>query len=177
MKTAEGSNGAMKTSRACNGCEKGASIIEFGLIVIPLLGFIFLMMDVAWIIFARSTLQHAAREGVRYAITGQTETGKGQLQSIQDAVNRSSFGFLTPNSCNQFASWTDPISIQFFSPTDLQTPLGGTGSNAGGNVVQVSINGVKFCSVPLIVSAPSITLSATSSDVMETSPVGGPPPL
>jgi hypothetical protein len=47
-------------------------------VLLPLCGFVFLILDMAWAFYVRATLQSAVREGVRYAITSQTMTGMGQ---------------------------------------------------------------------------------------------------
>src|SRR6266545_4577806 len=48
---------------------RGAEILEVALIIVPLFGMIFLLLDISMVIFLRSTFQHAVREGVRYGIT------------------------------------------------------------------------------------------------------------
>lgn len=50
----------------------GQAIVEFALILTVLLMMIFLIIESARILWAWNTVQHAAREGARYAITGQT---------------------------------------------------------------------------------------------------------
>ncbi len=51
----------------------GQALVEFALIISVLLMMIFLIIESARILWAWNTVQNAAREGVRYAITGQTE--------------------------------------------------------------------------------------------------------
>ena len=46
---------------------RGVELIEFTLVLLPLLGFIFLVLDLGWAIYKRATLQFAVREGCRYA--------------------------------------------------------------------------------------------------------------
>jgi hypothetical protein len=58
--------------------ERGSQVVEVGLVLLPLCGFVFLILDMAWAFYVRATLQSAVREGVRYAITSQTMTGMGQ---------------------------------------------------------------------------------------------------
>ena len=50
---------------------KGQAIVEFALIITVLLMMIFLIIESGRILWAWNTVQHAAREGARYAITGQ----------------------------------------------------------------------------------------------------------
>src|ERR1035441_2311267 len=56
--------------------QRGSQIVEFTLAFIPMLMFIFLILDVAWAIYTRATLQYAVEQGVRYAVTSQTGTSK-----------------------------------------------------------------------------------------------------
>lgn len=50
---------------------KGQAIVEFALIISVLLMMIFLIIESGRILWAWNTVQHASREGARYAITGQ----------------------------------------------------------------------------------------------------------
>jgi TadE-like protein len=159
--------------------EKGASIIEFALVILPLLALVFGIINVSWILFAQNTLQQAVREGVRYGITGRTMGGMGLNGSIQQVVQNYSFGFLNPvPGCSD--NPPPAVNIKYYSQSDLTTPLApdDPSSPTGGNVLQVSVTGVQFCNVILItLQGAGIGLSATASDVMESSPPGQLPPL
>jgi Flp pilus assembly protein TadG len=146
--------------------EKGSEIIEFGLVIVPLLAFVLLIVDIAWVLFAQSTLQFAASEGVRYAVTSQTMSGMGQDASIRTVVINDAFGFVT-------SATSSNIAINYYNPSTLAA----TTSNAGGNVVQIVISGVNVYPLgPVWRSQTAMVLSASSSDVMEASPGGIPPP-
>jgi Flp pilus assembly protein TadG len=145
--------------------ERGSEIVEFGLVMLPLLAFVLLIIDIAWILFAQSTLQHAVSEGVRYAVTSQTMTGMGQDASIDTVIINNSFGFVTQANVSS-------IAINYFNPATLAP----TTSNAGGNVVQIVISGINVYPLgPIWRSKTAMVLSARSSDVMEASPGGIPP--
>jgi Flp pilus assembly protein TadG len=146
--------------------EKGSELVEFGLTIVPLMGFIFLIMDLSWMIFAQVTLQSAVREGVRYAITSQTQNGIGQDASIKAVVQSNAMGFLAGTS------GLGKIYINYYNPTTLSS----TSSNAGGNIVEVGINGFALNPFgPIMRSGSPITITASASDRMESSPPGGPP--
>jgi Flp pilus assembly protein TadG len=147
--------------------EKGSQLVEFSLVLLPMLALIFLTIDSAWMIFAKASLQFGVREGVRYAVTSQTEPGMGQDASIRSVVQQNSFGFL--NSSDALSK----ISITYYNPSTLAP----TNSNAGGNVVQVSVNGVLVSPLaPVWRSSDPLQVSVRSADVMESSPGGIPPP-
>jgi Flp pilus assembly protein TadG len=146
--------------------QKGSQILEFGFTILPLFGFIFLIVDISWAIFAQVTLQSAVRDGVRYAITGQTMSGMGQDNSIKTVVQNSAVGFLAGNT------GLSQVVIKYYAPGTLAE----TNSNAGGNIVEVSISGFKLTPLgPILHSAAPVALSAIASDVVEPSPAGIPP--
>jgi Flp pilus assembly protein TadG len=148
--------------------ESGAELVEFSLVMIPMFGILFLVVDLAWMLFARATLQEAVREGVRYAVTGQTMAGMGQDNSIRTVVQQYSMGLLAGSTGASL------ITISYFDPNNN---LAAATSNAGGNVVQVSVAGLTvFPMAPLFRSKSPLSLSAVSSDVVESSPGGIPPP-
>jgi Flp pilus assembly protein TadG len=140
------------------------------MILLPLMALLLLTVDVAWSIFARATLQNAVREGVRFAVTGQILPGNTCLgSSVQQVVSQNSFGFVPANQASNY------VTVSYYSPTNLSAITGAAGP-AGGNVVQVSINGVSVRSFgPLWRSLSPIPLSVIASDVMESAPNGVPP--
>ena len=56
-----------------NRSARGQALVEFALIITVLLMMIFLIIESARILWAWNTVQNAAREGARYAITGQRD--------------------------------------------------------------------------------------------------------
>jgi len=152
------------TGRSVHRGERGAELVEFTLVMIPLFGILFLVIDLSWMLFARATLQYAVREGVRYAVTGQTLSGMRQDDSIRTVVQQNSMGILSG------PAGAASISISYLDPN---ANLALTSSNAGGNVVQVSVAGVSvFPLAPLFHSGSPLSMSAVSSDVVEGSPGG-----
>jgi Flp pilus assembly protein TadG len=142
--------------------QRGSEIVEFGFVILPLFAFVFLIIDIAWALFAQSSLQYAACEGVRYAVTSQTMTGLGQDASIRNVVISNAFGFVT-------AATSSNISISYFNPTTLAA----TQSNAGGNLVEIVISGVNVYPLgPIWRSKTALVLTARSTDIMEASPNG-----
>ncbi|HEX4168218.1 MAG TPA: TadE/TadG family type IV pilus assembly protein [Bryobacteraceae bacterium] len=135
--------------------EDGSEIVEFSLIILPLFGLIFLILAVGWVVFAKASLQYAVREGVRYAVTNQS------TPNIQALVQQQSFGFLAGDA------GLSKISVNYYTPNNLQQ----TNSNQGGNLVEVSVSGVTVDPFGLkYFGLTPVTLSADSSDVMESAP-------
>ncbi len=142
--------------------QSGAALIEVAVTIIPLFAFVFLIFDVAWVIFAQSTLQASVRQGVRYAVTCQIASGQTGLDaSVRQVVVQNSMGFIQSSKASSL------ISIKYFSPTTL-AQITGSGAIAEGNIVQVSVTGISVTSFgPIMRTATPLMLSATASDVME----------
>lgn len=146
--------------------QRGSQVVEFGLVLVPFCAFIFLLMDLSWAIFVKATMQYAVREGVRYAVTGQTISGSGQDASIKTTVQQNAMGFLNGSAGAAM------IFIRYYLPDTLTE----TASNAGGNLVEVSVEGYSLTPLgPILRSAAPLILTARSSDRMESSPGGIPP--
>lgn len=149
---------------------RGATIVEMSFVVIALFGLLFLLMDLSWVVFAKASVQHAVREGCRYAVTSQTLSGMGHVASIREVVRRNSMGFIS-------GSQMDSIQVRFYSADTLQL-LSGAGSNAGGNLVVVAVENFEVRPlIPFVRSADPIRFSVRAGDRMEASPLGIPPQL
>src|SRR3954454_18102411 len=81
-----------------NRSRKGAEIIEFTLILLPLLAMLCVIIDLGWAVFAKSTLQRAVRIGVRtgVTITGTQANAAGTCLTpmVKSAVQQSALGLL-----------------------------------------------------------------------------------
>ena len=152
---------------------RGSALVEGALATLPLMAFLFGIFDVAFAIFIKNTLQFAVRQGVRYAITSQTMPGMGQDASIKTTVINCTIGLLNSMSPNQ--NGMNQITITYYNPTTLQA-VTGVGSNIGGNIVVVSASGLSWAWMfPLLRSNAALQFSASSADIMEATPLGGPP--
>ena len=152
----------MSTRTAHRRGESGSSLIEFSMVILPLFALLFLMLDVAWALFVKACMLESVREAVRAGITGQVQSGTSLNASIQQAAQRYSFGFINSRNVSSV------LTINYYSPTNTNTALSGCGATTGGNVLQVSINGYSLVPLaPLWRSATPLTLSVSSSDVME----------
>jgi hypothetical protein len=148
-------------------------LVEGALVVLPLLAVLFGTLDLAIAIFVKNTVQFAVCQGVRYAVTSQTLPGMGQDASIKSVVQGYTLGFLDYLSPDHVGA--DTISITYYNPVSI-TPVTGTGSNIGGNIVVVSATGLSWSwMVPLLRSAAPLQYSVSSADIMEATPVAGAP--
>jgi Flp pilus assembly protein TadG len=150
--------------------QNGNAMLEAALALPPLFMILFATIDFSVALLVQNTITSAVREGVRYAVTGQTLNGLGQNASIISVIESDSLGFL--NTSNQ-----NLISITYYNPTTLQV-VTGVNSNAPGNIVQVQVNGLSWAwMVPYGRSATPLSISATSSDIIEQNDTGIPPSL
>ena len=156
--------------------ETGSELVEFALLLLPLMAVVFVIMDIAWVCFAQESLQHAVQTGVRSAITSYLPSPlpagvTGQDGYIKSIVQQNAMGFLPGTD------GLNKITINYYSPSNFTRVLTGNGSNTGGNVIEISIQGasVSLLGPVLVDSGTSVALNAVSSDVMEGSPNGIPP--
>ena len=147
--------------------------MESSFVLLPLLALLFGIIDIAFAVFVRDTVQFAVRQGVRYAVTSQTMTGMGQDQSIKTVVNTYSMGLL--NGLSPTHNGMAQISIQYYDPVSL-AQVTGVGSNIGGNIVVVSCTGLSWAwMAPLRRSSTPMQFSVSSADIMEATPIAGAP--
>jgi ABC-type dipeptide/oligopeptide/nickel transport system ATPase component len=147
--------------------QRGNAFVEAAFVLVPLFALIFGIVDFGLGIFIRSTLQHAVREGVRYAITYQTSAGMGQDDSIKSVVKTSAMGFL--NDPDKAAD----IKIRYYNPNTLAE----VSSNSPGNLVEVSVENYTWgWLAPLLRTASPLRITVRSSDRMEGLPGGVNPP-
>lgn len=138
--------------------------MEATFVIIPLLLMTFLMLDLSMVIFIRTTLQEAVREGARYAITGQNTIGPCQDDSIKWVVKKFALGFLNT------ATASSTIHVQFVNPS-----TGGQGTNSYENIVNVKIEGYKYSAMaPFERLNYPLYVFAEASDVIE--PLSGASP-
>ncbi len=147
--------------------ELGSTTVEFALVIIPLMALVFMLMDTAWLIFARATIQHAAREGVRFGVTGQILAPAACLgDSVREVVVANAFGFVTSSNSSSM------VTVTYYNPATL-IAVTGAGATAGGNVIEVTISGLNIKPfAPVWRTGSPVSLSATASDALEGPPNG-----
>jgi Flp pilus assembly protein TadG len=154
------------------GC-RGSTLVEASLCTLPLLAFFLGIVDVSFAVFVKNTLLFSVRQGVRYAITSQTMAGMGQDASIKSTVRTYSAGLVDALSPNQNGS--NQITITYYDPVTLSA-VTGANSNIGGNIVVVSVSGLSWAWMfPLWHSSAPLQFAVASADIMEASPLAGPP--
>jgi Flp pilus assembly protein TadG len=124
---------------------RGAELIEFTLIFLPLLCLTFVLLDTAWAIFVKATLQYAVRAAVRSGITitgtQATAAGSDLTTMVKGIVQSKSLGLL------RGSSGLAKIKVHYFQPpapgstaaaVDVSTQSSG---NTPLYIMQVSVEG------------------------------------
>jgi hypothetical protein len=133
--------GNINTRRADR--RSGAQMIEFTLVLLPLLSMVFVLLDFTWIIFAQATVVRAVRVAVRTGITltaSQMLEGACLTDTVKGIVQTNALGFLTGTSGLAY------IKINYYLPpvpgaTTAATNVSALSSgNAPGNIMQISVN-------------------------------------
>jgi hypothetical protein len=152
---------------------RGNTILELSVVLVPLFGLLFGIIDFSFAIFVRSTIEHSVREGVRYAATYQLKPSKCQVESVKQVVQDSAMGFLS-------GSRADLIKVRFFNP---EADVSGNytevvaGGNAVGNIVEVSVEGYNHnWLVPLYWGKDPMRVNVRSADRLEGLGAGVSPP-
>lgn len=76
-------------------CDQGQALVEFGLVSIVFLTMVFGIIDFARLMQSWVTVQYAAREGARYALTGRSDCatyGDNRLNCIIDTAKGATTG-------------------------------------------------------------------------------------
>lgn len=157
-------------------------MLEFTFVFLPMLCMILVFLDIAWAIFAKSTLNYAVRAGLRYGITitgTQATAANSDLAAMTKArVQQNAVGLLAGSS------GLSKIKIHFYSPPATGTNAAPTQVDASSdankplNIMQVSVEGFSLSPLaPRIFgwrdrSAPdkaASAIAATSYDMIEPS--------
>ena len=169
---------------------RGAEVLEFTFVFLPMMAMIILLIDVAWAVFVKATLEYAVRAGVRSGITitgSQASLAGSDLTSmVKSIVQTKSIGIL------RGSTGYSKIKVHYFQPpAEGSTAAAVDVSNqTWGNtplyIMQVSVEGyVLPALVPRIfglnqpMDASGTPIAAVSADLIEPSrdvpPIGAAP--
>jgi Flp pilus assembly protein TadG len=174
-------NGKSKSSRAVR--QRGSEALEFTFVMLPLVCMIFILLNIAWAVFAKSTLQRAVRIGVRTGVaTSTVAAGSSLTDVVKGVVQANSLGLLNGTTGLSYIKvhyFLPPATGSTSPPTDVSSALN---ADAGGNIMQVSVQG--FSLIPIVprifhwYEAPDINpliVNVYSADIIE--PNRTPPPV
>jgi Flp pilus assembly protein TadG len=134
--------------------------LEFTFVMLPLFSMLFILLNITWAVFAKSTLQRAVRIGVREGITiSTTNTGSCLTDTVKSVVQANALGLLNGSKGLGYIKvnyFLPPAPSSTSPPTDVSTAMN---ADAGGNIMQVSVQG--FSLVPIV---PRIYSWSTKAD-------------
>jgi hypothetical protein len=124
------------------------------------------IIDFSLPIFLRSNFSSAVREGVRFGITHQTTYNNisyaTQTAAIQAVVQANAMGFLSG------ATGLSLIHVNYYATNSPFGQLTGTGANAAGDIVEVTVTGYTWSwIVPIWQTNTPLSVGAISSDRLE----------
>jgi Flp pilus assembly protein TadG len=97
----------MKRVRASRRNDKGASVLEFGLVVLVFYAFVFGVMDFGRALYSYHFVSHAAREATRYAIVhGAQSADPATAYDIAQYVRSLTPEGIDPNAITVSATWS-----------------------------------------------------------------------
>lgn len=167
---------------------RGSELLEFTLVVVPLIAMITVLVDTAWSVFAESTLQRAVRLGVRTGVTltasSPQVTAAGDLTTaVKQEVQNNALGLL--NGASNYAK----IKVNYYLPPAPQSAgsatdvSGQTNGDAAGNIMKVSVQNYSLNPLMPRIYGPHFAIdnsalviaSVSSADIIE--PSRNPPPI
>jgi Flp pilus assembly protein TadG len=150
-------------------------MVEFTLVLFPLLAFMTVLVDIAWPTIAKASIQRAVRQAVRSGITltaNQMSNGACMTDTVKSIVQSNSMGLLDG------ATGLSYIKVNYFAVPAPGSTAGTTdvsgqaNADASGNIMQVSVQGLPVNPLMPVMGLGSITASALpitvySSDLIE----------
>lgn len=77
--------------------KNGQTTVEFALAALLFFSMLFAIVDFAFLFYVNLTMQHAVREGTRYAVTGQSTLGPDRRSALIQKIKDSSNGLYDKN--------------------------------------------------------------------------------
>jgi Flp pilus assembly protein TadG len=124
--------------------ERGVAVVEFAFAAILFFTVLFAIVDFSYLFFANLTMQHAVREGARYAVTGQSgldPTPQGTAQDRCDAAVQR----IREQSMGLYDRMTPTVVFKTVNADGSITPVACTSAN---QIIVISVT----CDLPLLTS-------------------------
>lgn len=127
--------------------ESGQSLVEFAISAVAVLVLVFAVIDFSYLFLVKLTLQNAARQAGRYAITGQSMPGQSRYNSILLTAENTSMGIASNSNiticggatgCSSGGGPSDTVTITITYPYRFITPLLSSAFKNGAYTITVS---------------------------------------
>ena len=131
--------------------QQGVAIVEFALNAILFFTVVFAIIDFSYLFWVNLTMQHAVREGARYAITGRSDLDlepKGTAQDRCDAaiekIKTQSMGVF-----ERISPTVKFFTVTGFNPPTI-TPVPGNSCAAATQIIVITVNGTLPLLTPFV---------------------------
>lgn len=119
--------------------QSGAATVEFALVAMLFLTLIFSIIDFAYLFWGNLSMQHAVREGARYAVVGNADldpTPQGTAQDRCDAaiarINNQSMGF--------YARVAPVVNFKTVNADGSITPVAANSCAAANQIIVITVD-------------------------------------
>lgn len=105
---------------------KGQTTVEFAATALVLFTVLFALIDLAVMFYVNLTMQHAVREGARYAITGQGgNNGNQRRMALEERIRACSYGLYDKNANPRR---NEALNVSVVTPSSTATFANYTGT-------------------------------------------------
>ena len=129
-----------------HGRQKGVATVEFALTAMLFFIVLFAIIDFGYLFWGNLSMQHAVREGARYAVTGQSGLDPNPQGTAQDrcdaavaAIRNQSMGFFDRVAAVVVFKTVD-------AATGAITPVPGNACISAGQIIVIEVN----CTLPVL---------------------------
>ena len=124
---------------------KGAATVEFAMTLMVLLFFIMAIVDFSYLFCVNLTMQHAVRDGARYAATGQSNLDLDPQGTAQDRCD-AAVARIKASSMGFFDKAGAVVVFKTINNDGSITPVPSNSCAAAGQIIVITLN----CDLPLI---------------------------
>ena len=124
---------------------RGVATVEFAFTAMVLLLLIMAIVDFSYIFFVNLTMQHAVRDGARYAATGQSNLDLDPQGTAQDRCD-AAVARIKVASMGFFDKAGAVVVFKTVSNEGIITPVPANSCAAAGQIIVITLN----CELPLI---------------------------
>lgn len=125
--------------------ESGAATVEFALVAVVFLTLIFSIIDFAYLLWGNLSMQHAVREGARYAVVGNADldpdpqgTAQDRCDAAIERIRNQSMGF--------YAKVSPVVSFKTVNADGSITPVPANSCAGSNQIIVITVN----CTLPVL---------------------------
>lgn len=131
--------------------QKGAAAVEFSLVSILLFMIVFTIIDFGHLFFTNLTMQHAVREGTRYAVTG--NTGLAANQASATARCDAAIEKIREQSMGYYDNLNSDVQFGTVDANGNITNIGGGGCYNAGDIIVIRVTATAPLMTPWLQAA------------------------